>query len=275
MHIILIMKPISRLILSLSIATSLGACSSSKQTLNLFSDVPADAIAVLTQAGEDYSLKIQPDDELSITVTSIAPEATAMYNLPLTNIANRGTKQASANISIQTFIVDAQGDIDFPILGTLHVSGLTCNQLSDLLKEKISAEVDQPIVRVQIVNFAVNVLGEVKTPGRQPITKEQYTILDALAMAGDITEYGRRDNVLVIRQEGDSLIYHRFNMQDSKSLNSPFFRLRQNDVVYVEPTKVRSDNARYNTFNSYKLSVISTLVSSASVIASLIIALTR
>ncbi|MDE5607315.1 MAG: polysaccharide biosynthesis/export family protein [Muribaculaceae bacterium] len=269
------MKPISRLILSLSVAAAFCSCSSTKQSMTLFGDIPADAVAILTAADPDYSLKIQPDDELSITVTSIAPEATAMYNLPLANIANRGTKQATANISIQTFIVDAQGNIDFPILGTLHVSGMTCNQVSDFLKEKISAEVDDPIVRVQILNFAVNVIGEVKIPGRQPITKEQYSILDAIAMAGDISEYGRRDNVLVIRQEGDSLIYHRFDLNDSKSLNSPFFRLKQNDVVYVEPTKVRSDNARYNTFNSYKLSVISTLVSSASVIASLVIALTR
>ncbi|MBD5213322.1 MAG: polysaccharide export protein [Bacteroidales bacterium] len=269
------MKPISRLIFSLAIAASLCSCGSSKQTMTLLGDIPNDAITVLTAADSDYSLKIQPDDELSITVTSIAPEATAMYNLPLANIATRGTKQASANISIQTYIVDAQGNIDFPILGTLHVAGLTCTEVSDLLKKQISAEVEDPVVRVQILNFAINVIGEVKTPGRQPITKEQYTILDALAMAGDLTEYGRRDNVLIIRQEGDSLVYHRFNLMDSKSLNSPFFRLKQNDVVYVEPTKVRNDNARYNTFNSYKLSVISTLVSSASVIASLVIALTR
>lgn len=243
--------------------------------MTLFGDIPADAVAILSATDPDYSLKIQPDDEISITVTSVAPEATAMYNLPLTNIANRGTKQVTANIGIQTFIVDAEGNIDFPILGNIHVAGMTCTQVSDYLKKEISAEVDNPIIRVQILNFAVNVIGEVKIPGRQPINKEQYTILDALAQAGDLTEYGRRDNVLIIRQEGDSLIYHRFDLNDSKSLNSPFFRLKQNDVVYVEPTKVRTDNARYNTFNAYKLSVISTLASTASVIASLVIALTR
>lgn len=243
--------------------------------MNYFSDVPADAVAILSATNSNYSLKIQPDDELAITVTSLAPEATAMYNLPMANIAQRGTTEATANIGIQTYVVSPKGDINFPILGQIHVAGLTTSELSELLVDKISAEVEDPVVRVQILNFTVNVLGEVKTPGRQPINKEQYTLLDALAVAGDLTEYGRRDNVLLIRQEGDTMIYHRFNLNDTKTLNSPYFYLQQNDAIYVEPTKVRIDNSHYNTFNSYKLSVISTIVSTTSVIASLVIALTR
>lgn len=269
------MKFFRNLAISAALAAALASCSSSKHSLSYFSDVPADAVAILSATNSDYSLKILPDDELSITVSSLAPEATAMYNLPMANIATRGTTIATANIGIQTYIVDNEGNINFPILGKIHVAGLTTQELSDLLVDMISKEVDTPIVRVQILNFAVNVLGEVKVPGRQPINKELYTLLDAIAVAGDLTEYGRRDNVLLIRQEGNSLTYHRFDLNDASTLDSPFFYLRQNDVVYVEPTKVRADNSRYNTFNSYKLSVISTLVSTASVIASLIIALTR
>lgn len=251
------------------------ACRSQYNNLSYFTDIPAEAIASIAAATTDYSLKILPDDELSITVSSLAPEATAMYNLPMANIATRGTTQATANLGIQTYIVDTEGNINFPILGTIHVAGLSTQELSDLLVDMISKDVDTPIVRVQILNFAVNVLGEVRAPGRQPINKEMYSILDALAVAGDMTEFGRRDNILLIRQQGDTLVYHRFNLNDARSLNSPYYYLKQNDVVYVEPTKVRADNSRYNTFNSYKLTVISTVVSAASVIASLTIALTR
>lgn len=268
-------KPFLHHITGVALILSLASCRSQKNNMSYFSDVPADAIAILTATNADYSLKIQPDDELAITVSSLAPEATAMYNLPMANIARRGDKIASANIGIQTYIVNPEGKINFPILGWIHVGGLTTNELADLLVKKISAEVENPVVRVQLLNFTVNVLGEVKLPGRQPITKEQYTLLDALAVAGDLTEYGRRDNILLIRQEGDSLTYHRFNLNDAASINSPYFFLQQNDAIYVEPTRVRIDNSHYNTFNAYKLSVISTIVSTTSVIASLVIALTR
>lgn len=268
------MKYLSRFILPAAIAVSLSSCRSQQNNMSYFVDVPAEAVAVLSANG-DYSLKIQPDDELAITVTSLAPEATSMYNLPMANIAKRGTKEATANIGIQTYVVSTEGNINFPILGNIHVAGLTTGELSDLLVKRISAEVEDPVVRVQILNFTVNVLGEVKIPGRQPINKEQYTLLDALAVAGDLTEFGRRDNVLLIRQQGDTIMYHRFNLNDAKSLNSPYFYLQQNDAIYVEPTKVRNDNSHYNTYNSFKLSVISTIVSTTSVIASLVIALTR
>lgn len=269
------MNPFRSLLLCSASLLMFSACKSSSSSLGYFTDVPTDAIAVLSAATADYSLRILPDDELSITVSSLAPEATSMYNLPMANIATRGTTQASANLGIQTYIVDKEGNINFPILGIIHVAGLTTQELSDVLVDMISKEVDTPIVRVQILNFAVNVLGEVRIPGRQPINKEMYTILDALAGAGDMTEYGRRDNVLLVRQESDTLTYHRFDLNDARSLNTPYFYLKQNDVIYVEPTKVRSDNSKYNTLNSYKLTVISTLVSTASVIASLVIALTR
>ena len=224
---------------------------------------------------DEYSLKIVPDDELLITVTSLEPTATSMYNLPMANIATRGEQQVTGNVAMQTYIVDGAGDIRFPMLGIIHVEGMTTKQLTDYLIERISPEVESPMIRVEIVNFAVNVLGDVKQPGRYTLNKESITVLDALAMAGDLNEYGHRNNVLLIRREGNKKIYHRFDLRDTKSLESPYFYLKQNDVIYVEPDEVKASNAKYNTNNSFKLSVISTIVSAVSVVASLLIALTR
>ncbi len=130
------------------------------------------------------------------------------------------------------------------------------------------------MVKVVLVNFHVNVLGEVLEPGVKAVTTERFSLLDALAAAGDLTPYGERTNIMLIREENGKKTIHRFNLNDSKSLESPYFYLCQNDVIYVEPNTIRKDNAKYNQNNSYKLSVISTVVSAASIIASLVIALT-
>ena len=140
--------------------------------------------------------------------------------------------------------------------------------------KRISETVDDPIVRVQLVDFRVNVLGEVKKPGAVLVNKERYSILDALADANDLTEYGERSNVLLIREIDGKRIYQRLNLNSSDILTSPYFYLQQNDVVYVEPNEIRRENAKYNQNNAYKISVVSTIVSACSVIASLIIALT-
>lgn len=254
----------------------LFASCSTKNQLAYFQDLPADSTDVVIESLDtDYSLRIIPDDELQISVTSLEPSATSMFNLPMANIATRGDQQVTGNLAMQTYIVDQDGDIRFPILGNIHVAGMTTKELTDLLIEKISPEVESPMVRVEIVNFAINILGDVKTAGRYNLKKESVSVLDALAMAGDLTDYGHRKNVLLIRKEGNKTIYHRFDLTDSKTLETPYFYLKQNDVLYVEPDLVKASNAKYNTNNSFKLSVISTIVSSVSVIASLIIALTR
>lgn len=221
----------------------------------------------------EYNIKIAPDDELFISVTSLVPEATMMYNLPLGNPATLDNLKVASTPSQQTYLVDADGDINFPVLGRLHVEGLTTVELAARLTKLISREVEDPMVKVELVNFCVNVIGEVKQPGRQEVSRQRYTLLDALAAAGDMTEYGERSNVLLIRDEDGTTVYHRFNLNDSKTLESPYFMLRQNDVIYVEPNSIRKDNAKYNQNNSFKISVISTIVSACSVVASLVIAL--
>ena len=153
------------------------------------------------------------------------------------------------------------------------MAGKSTQELTKELTDRISKDVENPVVRVQLVNFRINVLGEVKNPGAISVGRERYSILDALADAGDMTEYGERGNVLLIREVDGKRIFQRMNLNNSEVLSSPFFYLQQNDVVYVEPNEIRRENAKYNQNNSYKISVVSTIVSACSVIASLVIAL--
>ena len=175
----------------------------------------------------------------------------------------------------QTYIVDERGDVMMPVLGRIHVGGMTLPEVSRMVTDMVAKDVKDPYVRVDIVNFGIDVLGEVKTPHRVITSQQYFTVLDALAACGDLTEFGMRDRVYVIRTEDGQRAYHRLDLTSSEVFSSPYFYMRQNDVVYVEPNKIRIDNSKYNQNNAFKLSVISTVVSSVSVIASLVIALTR
>ena len=249
----------------------LTSCSTSKDNLTYFSNLGSQTSGTIPSG--NYELKIIPDDELVITVTSLVPEATAQFNLPMTNIATRSAVSPTQQSSLMTYIVDRDGYIMMPVLGKIKVAGLTTAQISDVITKEVSKSVTDPYVRVQLMNFRVNVLGEVHAPGPKSTNKKQYSIIDAITDSGDLTVYGRRDNVLLIREENGQRVYHRINLNDTEVLSSPYFYLQQNDVIYVEPNEVKKANSRFNQDNSYKLSVISTVVSAASVIASLAIVL--
>ena len=163
--------------------------------------------------------------------------------------------------------------IQLPVLGEIQAAGLSTKELEAVIKNRVSEHVKDPFVRVEMINFTVNVMGEVRAPQRIVVGKERFSVLDALAAAGDLTEYGKRDNVLVIRTENGKSTYHRLNLTDGSIYASPYFYLQQNDVVYVEPNDIKIDNSKYNQFSAFKLSQLSTIVSLASVIASLVIAL--
>lgn len=251
---------------------SLVSCSSTKTRLPYFEDIAAIPEGEIP--GEvQYNVIIRPSDELLITVTSMVPEATAIYNLPMANVAKTGELPVVSQTQYQTYRVSTEGNINFPVLGKIHVEGLTTEQLADELTARISKDVDSPMVRVELVNFHINVIGEVKNPGVKEVKSQRFSIIDALAAAGDLTEYGERSNVIVVREEQGKKTYHHINLNDSKSLESPYFYLQQNDWVYVTPNEIRQANSKYNQFNSYKISVISTIVSACSVVASLVIAL--
>lgn len=249
----------------------LSSCRSAQESLTYFTDVEQLESMPLG----DYQIKIEPNDEIGILVTSDNPEATTQYNIaPAVTQAALGVQYTSQLQEYSRYLVDSKGDIDFPTLGRLHVAGLTLEQLRDKILAEVSKEVANPIVRVSILNYTVYVAGEVSAPGRYQSDSQRFSVLDALSSAGDLTIYGRRDNVLIVREENGKRVTGRIDLNKADALTSPFFYLKQNDYVYVEPTSTRKDNADYNTNNSYKLSVVSTIVSGCSVIASLVIALT-
>ena len=239
------------------LAATVTSCKA-PQSLAYFEN--ADSLKTVGTTALDYAVKIRPADELIITVNSIVPEATAAYNL-------------SSTPQNQTYVVDTDGEITMPVIGKIHAAGMTTKGLGDYLTEKISKEVDSPVVRVQLANFRVNVLGEVKRPGAIEAKSERFTIFDALAAAEDMTEYGERTNVMVIREENGQRAYHRVNLKDARIVDSPYYYLQQNDVVYVEPNQIKASNAKYSQNNAFKVAVVSTIVSAVSVIASLVIAL--
>ena len=228
-----------RILLVIALATlALTGCrTATENNLSYFRNMGDAPTGVMPQ-GTGYEIKIAPEDELSIVVSSAVPQATAMFNQPQANVATRGELTTQPVPRLQTYIVDRQGDIIMPQLGKINVAGKTTSEIEDLIRSRVSATVNDPFVRVQLVGFYVIVMGEVKTPQRIQVTSQRFTLLDALSAAG-----------------------------------SPYFYLQQNDVVYVEPNQIRIDNSKYNQNNAFKLSVISTIVSATSVVASLIIAL--
>ena len=235
-----------KVLLTCCIAALLVSCSSSKQNLTYFENIDS----LDTKIGSfpaDYAVKIDVDDELAITINSTVPEATAPFNMPLSNTGTRTERTIQMTpTTLQSYIVDSNGDIFLPVIGKMHAAGLTTRQLGDAITAEVEKSVRNPHVRVQLLNFRVNVLGEVNRPGSFSVTTERFSVLDALANAGDLTEYGNRANVLVIREEGGVRQYHRINLNDAATLSSPYFYLQQNDVVYVSPNDVRKRQTTAN-----------------------------
>ena len=266
------MKIKNLIILAAMLLAFTGCKTATENTLSYFRNLGDSPSGVMPQ-GSGYDIKIVPDDELLITVSSAVPEATAMFNQPQDNTARRGDMSTQSNPRRQTYIVNKDGDIVMPVLGRINVLGKTTKEIEQMITTRVSQTVKDPFVRVELLGFYINVMGEVKNPHRIRVDSERFTLLDALSSAGDLTEFGERGNVLVIREEGGKQTYHRMNLADSNIFASPYFYLQQNDVVYVEPNQIRIDNSKYNQNNAFKLSVISTIMGAVSIVTSLVIAL--
>lgn len=250
----------------------MASCSSHKTTLPYFTDIQSIQQGSLDQL--NYLPTVQPDDELLVSVSSVNPTAVVPYSMTLGNTAYRDDILRSTTPQYLPYIVDTDGNITMPVLGKVHVEGKNVEQIAAELTEKISRDVKDPVVRVELLNFKVIVAGEVNAPKSVKVKGNRITILEAISEAGDMTPYGERNNVLIIREENGKRTYAHLDLNSSDILNSPYYYLKQNDYIYVEPNSIRQANSKYNQDNAYKLSVTSTIVSAASVIASLIIALT-
>ena len=224
-----------------------------------------------------YEAKIMPKDILTVTVNTTVPEAAVPFNLPLApaNAGSINTTQLTYGAGLQNYIVDNAGNIEFPVLGTLHVAGLTRVQVQNLIKSKIYPQFlkEEPVINVRFQNYKISVLGEVARPGSFTATNEQCTLFDALAMAGDLTIYGKRENVMLIREYADgSKAVYRINLQDKDLvLNPQIYYLQQNDVLIIEPNKTKARAAGIGSSETFTISIISTLIS----VATLIITATR
>lgn len=216
-------------------------------------------------ANQKHGLEIKPNDLLTISVSAPEQEAALPFNLPVVGVPQSGAELGGLSVNgrqqLQTYLVDSDGNIEFPILGTVEVAGLNRQQLSEKLKKKISDYVQDPIVNVRIVNFQVSVLGEVGRPGTFDIRDEYLSLPKALGLAGDLTIYGRRDNVLVMREENGKKVHAYLNLTDPEVINSPFYYLQQNDVVYVEPNGAQRQSASYNRNAGVYISIASVLIS--------------
>ena len=227
-------------------------------------------------ASKAHPIRLKPMDQISVIVNSRDPQVTAMFNLPY--YSNRiGQSVSSTNATgtitsntqgISGYTVDSFGEIDFPILGKIHVAGLTREEVADKIKEELleSRQIKDPVVTVTFMNLGVTVLGEVMHPGRYKIDRDRFTVLDALALAGDLTINAEREEVILLRQEGNKDRAYVLNMLDAHELySSPVFYMQQGDVLYVKPNDKRVRESTVNGNNvrstSFWFSVISMFTS--------------
>lgn len=216
-----------------------------------------------------YDAKIMPKDLLTIMVNTTDPEAAAPFNLTAQTAANNARSNSLySQPTLQQYLVNNEGNIDFPVLGRLHVGGLTKNQAEDLVREKLKPYLrEEPIVTVRMVNYKISVMGEVARPGTFTVNNEKVNILEALAMAGDLTIWGKRDDVKLIREDaqGKREIIT-LNLNNANLITSDHYYLQQNDILYVTPNKTKAKNSDIGSSTSLWFSATSILVSVASLL---------
>ena len=238
----------------------LASCSSYKQ-------VPYLQNAAIVNTSEPqplYDAKIMPKDLLPITVNTTDPEAAAPFNLTVQSSINAArTTTLTQQPALQQYLVNNEGNIDFPVLGTLHIGGLTKSEAEDLIREKLKPYLrETPIVTVRMTNYKISVLGEVAKPGTFTVSNEKVNVLEALAMAGDMTIWGMRNNVKLVREDATGkreIVY--LDLNDADIVTSPYYYLQQNDIIYVTPNETKAKNSDIGQSTTLWLSATSILIS--------------
>lgn len=232
--------------------------------VSLFSCASRTEMAYLNDLGNqktiestvDYEVKLQKDDLLSIIVSAENPEVTYPFNLPQiqANYTIEGTQG-----SIKTYLIDKEGYIDFPVLGKVKLDNLTRLEANQKLTDLISKHIKNPSVNLRILNYKISVLGEVNNPGSFPIQSDRITTLEAISMAGDLTIFGKRNNILIIRESEGKKTYARIDITKSDFIQSPYYYLTQNDVIIVEPNKTKMNSSNFGPNIQVTLSALSLL----------------
>lgn len=263
-------KFLKKIHIVVSLAVLLGAASCSAPKNVAYMQDLQDHQVEITRI--ENQIKVQPEDKLSIVVNSKDSELSDLFNLPIVShrVGNSTTSSLySSNNNVSYYTVDSNGDIDFPVIGEIHIAGMTREEVARYIKNRLVKDklVNDPVVVVEFVNVGVILAGEVNKPGRYEVNRDHITILEALGMAGDLTIQGKRENVLVVREEnGKPKAYYVDLTKAQDLMNSPVYYLQQNDYVYVEPNNMRK---RQSTVNGNNVLSASFWVSIASLMTSI------
>lgn len=254
----------------LSLIVLLSSCMSTKKVTYFQNKESVDA--ALSKGL--YDAKIMPKDVLQIQAFSMTPESSEPFNL-MKGLSAASAASTSGQTTIFDYLVDNDGNIEYPVIGTVHLAGLSKSEAEDLIKSKIQpylAENENLVVHVRMINYKYAVLGEVNHPGMFTTQNEKVSILEALAQAGDLTVFAQRDKIFLIRENSEGQKeYHQLDISEANIVNSPYYYLQQNDVVYVEPKKAQARNA----FFSSSTNIIFTMTSMLMSIATFILAITK
>lgn len=206
-----------------------------------------------------YETRLQPDDLLMIVVMAENPEVAAPFNLP--SVVLQSTSEVeNQQIRMNSYLIDSNGFIQFPIIGAVQLGGLTRAEAIAKMNKELSKYINNPSINLRILNFKITVQGEVTQPGVHNILSERITLTEALSLSGDLTVYGKRDNILIIRESNGKKQATRVDITKADFLNSPFYYLSQNDVVYVEPNKTKINSSVVGPNTAIVLSAVSLLV---------------
>lgn len=264
---------IRQLALGLLAAAIMSACSSHQKVLYL-QDLPTEEVTV-TDITNFNDIRVQPGDQINIKVSCKEPQLAQLFNLVEAN-TRLGTQYSNYNSQsyVSPYTVSPEGKIDFPVLGEIEVAGETRGEIAAKIKKLLVEEdlVKDPVVTVEFLNLHFSVIGEVTRPGAYAIQNDRVDLFEALALAGDLTIYGERDRVYVIREKDGKRQTFRLDLRSKEVLNSPAYYLQQNDVIYVEPNKVR---ASQSTVNENNWRSVSLWLSMASVLTSIAILIFR
>lgn len=241
----------------ITIITLFTSCAS-REKIVYYQDV--DSVLLNNATNSQFNTRLRADDLLMIIVSAEDIEAAAPFNLINSMTSNPLNPAASGQMQQQLYLVDNEGYIQFPVLGKIKLGGLSRDEAIKYLTSEISQYINNPIINLRIMNFKVTVQGEVIKPGVYTVTSERLTLAEAIALSGDMTVYGKRDNVLIIREIEGKKVPIRVDMTKADFMTSPYYYLNQNDIVYVEPNKTRINSSVVGPNLSLGLSALSLLV---------------
>ncbi len=249
-----------KVILFIAIYTCLATGCAPRRDLVYFSNL---AKQTSDEKLPSQEVKIQQNDLLSVSINSLNQESNVLFAV------NTKAPSAENNYKVEGYRVNKEGMINLPVVGNVRLEGLTIEQAQNTISRELDKYVKKPVVDIQLVNFKVTVIGEVNRPSNFTVQGDNINLLQALGMAGDMTVYGKRDNVLVIREQNGQRVMKRLNLNNQDVMNSPFFFLKQNDIVYVEPDKSKASEYSTNT------RVMPLVIASISAVAVLITAVLK